>query len=544
MASSPGNVFDPSANLTSEEFRASDTARLETVPNSEGPAEAAMSLAADDNHLGHPRFARMLGHVGDFPDLGSLRLSFLFADLAFSILSLLLVSYVRAIFSFLPAHWGGLLARRPYRGSSDEFLAFLILYITLTLLTCHSVGLYDTREPRPLLDRGSSLLKAIGFSTALLVIFSRLSGFAALSPLAVTCTGLLNVGGFTAWRIWHRELVRHKTVTRKQVRNLLIIGNNTLAHRIAESIADNAHNGYAVVGLVRTNGRSDTKYDLQSKVRDLGDVSDLSRIARAHFVDEILIIPPFERDMVRRVLTKARRNRLDVNVVPELYEEICRSSLMDHVGEIPVMSLHREPIPANKLLVKRAIDIFLASILLILTSPLFLVIAIAIKLTSNGPAIYCARRVGKKGHKFLFYKFRTMIVGADQHKASLRSKNQRSGPFFKIKDDPRITPVGRVLRRFSLDELPQLWNVLKGDMSLVGPRPHPLDDYEQYKLEDLRRLDVLPGITGLWQVSSRKDPAFERNLALDLEYIERWSLWQDFVIMLKTVPAVLGAQGE
>ena len=544
MATSPGNVFDPEANLRTEEFLASKSADLEIVPTAEGAGEAAISLAGDDNHLGHPRFARMLGHVGDFPDMGSLQLSFLLADLAFSILNLLLVSYVRVMFSFLPPHWGGILARRPYRGNSDEFLAYLILYTTLTVLSCRSVGMYDTRAPRPLLERGSSLLKAIGFSTALLVIFARLSGFAALSPLAVTCTGALNVAAFTGWRIWHRELVRRKALSRKHVRNLIIIGNNKLAYKIADSLANNAQTGYAVVGLVTSNGQCGKPSASQTQVRELGDINDLSRIARAHFVDEILIVPPFERDMVRRLLTKARRNRLDVNVVPELYEEICRSSLMDHVGEIPVMSLHREPIPANKLLLKRALDVVLASILLILSSPLFLAIAIAIRLTSKGPVFYCALRVGKKGRKFLFYKFRTMVVDADRQKSALRSENQRSGPFFKITNDPRITRVGRWLRKVSLDELPQLWNVLKGDMSLVGPRPHPLDDYEHYKLEDLRRLDVLPGITGLWQVSSRKNPSFDKNLALDLEYIERWSLWQDFVIMLRTLPAVLLAQGE
>jgi exopolysaccharide biosynthesis polyprenyl glycosylphosphotransferase len=208
------------------------------------------------------------------------------------------------------------------------------------------------------------------------------------------------------------------------------------------------------------------------------------------------------------------------------------------------MSLHREPIPENKLFVKRVIDVVLSSIALIFASPILLAIAIAIRLDSRGPALYCAPRVGKKGRKFMFYKFRSMVIDAAEQKERLRAMNQRSGPFFKIQNDPRITRVGYWLRRTSLDELPQLWNVLKGDMSMVGPRPHPLDDFAQYQLEDLRRLDVLPGITGLWQVSARKDPSFDTNLALDLEYIDNWSPLQDFKILLRTVPAVFRASGE
>jgi len=151
--------------------------------------------------------------------------------------------------------------------------------------------------------------------------------------------------------------------------------------------------------------------------------------------------------------------------------------------------------------------------------------------------------VGKKGRRFRCYKFRTMVTNADQIKDSLRALNQRQGPCFKILEDPRITRVGRFLRHYSLDELPQLWNVLKGDMSLVGPRPHPVDDYARYELEHLRRLDMTPGITGLWQVTARGDPSFRANMALDVEYIERWSLWLDLKILIKTLSVVMEGNG-
>jgi lipopolysaccharide/colanic/teichoic acid biosynthesis glycosyltransferase len=179
-----------------------------------------------------------------------------------------------------------------------------------------------------------------------------------------------------------------------------------------------------------------------------------------------------------------------------------------------------------------------------LLSPILLLAGLTIKLDSKGPILYRAPRVGKKGRRFLCYKFRTMIPNADEVKSELRSQNERKGPFFKISNDPRMTRVGGFLRKYSLDELPQLWNVLKGDMSLVGPRPHPVDDFQCYSLEHFRRLDVTPGITCLWQLDARHDPSFEKALALDAQYIDHWSYLLDFKILLRTVPAVLKGSGR
>lgn len=192
---------------------------------------------------------------------------------------------------------------------------------------------------------------------------------------------------------------------------------------------------------------------------------------------------------------------------------------------------------------KRAVDVVLSAVGLVTLAPLFALIAAVIKFDSSGPVLYRADRVGRKRRHFTCYKFRTMVPQADAIKPQLRSLNQRSGAFFKIANDPRTTRFGRLLRRYSLDELPQLWNVLCGDMSLVGPRPHPPDDVEQYDLADFRRLDFIPGITGLWQVTARQDPSFQRCVDLDVEYIERWSLSLDFKILWRTVSAVLQGTG-
>jgi lipopolysaccharide/colanic/teichoic acid biosynthesis glycosyltransferase len=189
-------------------------------------------------------------------------------------------------------------------------------------------------------------------------------------------------------------------------------------------------------------------------------------------------------------------------------------------------------------------DVVLSTIVLVLLCPLMLVIAIAIKLESPGRVIYRSLRVGKRGREFDCYKFRTMVAGSDRLKKNLRRLNQRRGPFFKIADDPRLTRLGRFLRKYSLDELPQLWNVLKSDMSLVGPRPHPLDDIELYDPEHYSRLDVKPGLTGLWQVTARTDPKFETCILLDLGYIQNWSLLLDCKILIQTIPAVLAGEGQ
>ena len=193
---------------------------------------------------------------------------------------------------------------------------------------------------------------------------------------------------------------------------------------------------------------------------------------------------------------------------------------------------------------KRFFDIILSFLALILLSPLFLVIAIVIKMTSRGPVFFVQERVGYYGRSFLFYKFRSMYVDAEARKRALMEKNEsKDGVIFKMKNDPRITPVGRIIRKTSMDELPQLLNVLLGDMSLVGPRPPLPSEVQQYSLDDRKRLNVKPGITCIWQVSGRSDIPFKKQVELDKEYIKSQSLWNDFLVLLRTIPAILSGRG-
>ena len=334
-------------------------------------------------------------------------------------------------------------------------------------------------------------------------------------------------------------------VERGQGRNVLIVGAGPMGRKLATILEREHIDGRAVVGFL------DESEVVAGDV--LGRVKNLARIARREFVDEVILAIPDRHDLAKWVVREARRNRLNIRVVPDLYEDDCEPAhepghapglmALQYFGDVPVLTLHEEKAPASGLFWKRVLDITLSAVALLVAMPLLAAVAVLIKVASPGQVLYRARRVGLKGRRFICYKFRTMVSDADQLKDSLRADNERRGPCFKIAADPRITRVGQFLRRYSLDELPQLWNVLRGEMSMVGPRPHPLDDFEHYRLEHLRRLDVTPGITGLWQVTARRDPSFQRNMALDLEYIEHWSLGMDLWILWKTLFVVLHGSG-
>lgn len=323
-------------------------------------------------------------------------------------------------------------------------------------------------------------------------------------------------------------------------RNVLIVGAGTIGRKLAAILEAEHIDGRTVVGFLDDSER------VAGDV--LGRVKSLTWIARSEFVDEVILAIPERPDLARWVIREARRNRLNIRVVPDLYdpEQVQQADPrlgLEYFGDVPVLTLHEEIVRSSGLFWKRVLDIVLASAALLAAAPLMALIAALIKVASPGPLLYQAKRVGLKGRRFICYKFRTMVADADRLKDALRGYNERRGPCFKIAADPRITRVGQFLRRYSLDELPQLWNVLRGEMSMVGPRPHPIDDFEHYRLEHLRRLDVTPGITGLWQVTARRDPSFQRNMALDLEYIERWSLGMDLRILWKTLFVIMHGNG-
>lgn len=418
----------------------------------------------------------------------------------------------------------------------SQYAAFLLLYAAVILLFCQSQHLYRTVRTRTAMAEFLAVFKAIFFATLLLSMFIYFSGVRTVSRLVVGYAGALNLVTFVSWRLWKRQIVLRRAVKGIGTRNVLIIGAGRVGEALARHLEENKLLGYSFKGFL------DGNHSMHPKL--LGKIEDLSRVAQAEFIDEVFISIPSERELVKSVAADALRHHFAVKVVPELYDGLGWNAPITHVGTFPAMELHWEPIPSFGLFCKRVIDVVGSGLGLIILSPVMAAIRMGVRLDSQGPAIYSSLRVGKKGRKFVCYKFRTMVTNADEIKHGLRHLNERQGPTFKIANDPRMTRFGRFLRKYSLDELPQLWNVWKGQMSLVGPRPHPLDDYEQYELRHLRRLDVKPGITGLWQVSARQDPSFDTNMQLDLEYIEHWNLWMDMRILLKTLCVAVHGSGR
>ena len=412
----------------------------------------------------------------------------------------------------------------------------LFLYGALFILLGFSERLYHPETVQVAQRERLVLGKVVFWSTALVIAAVGWSGPHLISLTSLAASAPVDFLIMLAWRNYWRRAPTQQQRCGRDVRNVLIIGAGKVGRELAAHMTGDFASKRAVMGFLDDNEPTGGEVH--------GRVEDLARVVRTDFVDEIILTAPQPTEVARRVIRYARRNQIDIKVVPDLFGfEPDDPLVFERFGNIPVLTLREERLPTFCLFLKRTVDAVTAAMALIFATPLLAIVASLIKLESPGPVLYQAQRVGLKGRRFRCYKFRTMCVDADQQKDHLRKHNQRQGPFFKMIDDPRITRTGRFLRRYSLDELPQLWNVVRGEMSLVGPRPHPLDDFERYDLGDLQRLDVPPGLTGLWQVTARRDPSFERSLALDLEYIRSWTLWRDFQILYRTVSVVLRGSG-
>ncbi len=418
-------------------------------------------------------------------------------------------------------------------GAPVSLLGIALLHAALITLLGDTEGLHTGSND--LRSQARILGKSALWATTLMCCVYGLQG-ASWATSGLFCgAGVLHFGALWAWR-WQSAKQSRRAQLGGDVRNVLIVGAGGVGRRVALYLEQHPEAGRRVSGFLDNEG------PLGNAV--IGRVSDLARLARKGFVDEVILAAPQERGLTTRVLREARRLRLDLEIVPDLFGCEAAGTQVERVGDFPIICLHTERLPAAELILKRVVDVAGAGLALTVLSPLLAAITGFIKLDSRGHVLYCAPRVGRKGRPFRCYKFRTMVSDADALKGNLRRNNQRSGPCFKIADDPRITRLGRFLRRYSLDELPQFWNVVKGDMSLVGPRPHPVDEFASYEIEHLARLDVTPGITGLWQVTARRDSSFQRGMELDREYIRTWSLRSDLRILLKTFLAVVQGSGE
>jgi exopolysaccharide biosynthesis polyprenyl glycosylphosphotransferase len=416
--------------------------------------------------------------------------------------------------------------------------AFLLLYSGLIILFCNTQKLYSGLQFHSSKEETIAVTRAVALASILLTTFIYASGLKTISRFVETLTILLSLVAIAGFRYLRRRRLQRAAADGLICRNVLIVGTGVTAQALYRHLQKHRYLGYVAAGFVTTDAdEGNSTHNVLGSMRNLGE------IARAQFIDEI-IISTDNRPAAKLAIAGARACGLSVRVIPDLYDGLAWGAPFEYVGPFPTICLHQKQIPAFALMIKRGIDIILSVAGLLVLSPLIAAIALAIKLDSPGPVFYTADRVGRKGGRFGCHKFRTMIRDADNMLAQLQHLNERDGILFKISNDPRITRLGRFLRKYSLDELPQLWNVVKGDMSLVGPRPPIAAEVRQYELDHLKRLDVKPGITGLWQVEARTNPSFASYIALDMEYVDRWDLLLDVRILLKTAAVVVAGTGR
>ena len=352
---------------------------------------------------------------------------------------------------------------------------------------------------------------------------------------------LLRVGVLIALRFFR--------VRGKNFRNLLIVGTGEQARKLYLEIVRQPELGVRVAGFIRITAQSPVEhsevYDLP--VRVIADEQGFEAVLKKYAIDEVLCTDVITSlSAIRELAQIAVEEGVQVTLAADLFSLEIFHSDISYFGSTPLIHYHPAPADVDSpgLLVKRIMDLTVATVLVTVLSPLLLVVAALIKFESSGPVFFKQRRVGLNGRTFVLLKFRSMVADAEAMLDELRIKNEMRGPVFKLQNDPRITRVGRILRRYSIDELPQLINVLKGDMSLVGPRPPLPDEVSHYLRKQRRRLSMRPGLTCTWQVSGRnKIPDFEEWARLDLEYIDNWSLTTDLKLLLKTIPAVLSGEG-
>jgi exopolysaccharide biosynthesis polyprenyl glycosylphosphotransferase len=408
-----------------------------------------------------------------------------------------------------------------------------------TMLLFNIYNLYRTQREITILEEILSVWKVIMFSslsTGAIVFFSKTITLS--KPIYVINFILLSIM-LAGWRTIKRRVIRYLIVRGYDNFNVLIVGAGNAGKKLADEIDQRPYLGFKIVGFLDDDKEKQTT----NGYKVLGGISEFAKIAQQNFVDEVLVTIPGAREKISQLIRQSKLLNVSLKIIPDQFDSSIHHLNGSTIGYIPVLEYIDKKIHGTEMATKRIMDLVLSGIGLILLLPLFIILVILIKMDSKGPAFYVSKRYGKKGRIFNFYKFRSMVVNAASMLSRLKDKNEADGPIFKMKNDPRITRIGRFIRKYSLDELPQLWNVFKGDMSIVGPRPLPLDQVENSDLKQLKRLGIKPGITGLWQVRGRSDASFRRLIRWDDWYIKNWSLGLDLRILAQTFPVVLKGKG-
>jgi exopolysaccharide biosynthesis polyprenyl glycosylphosphotransferase len=419
--------------------------------------------------------------------------------------------------------------------NSYNYAADVLPFAALVMLLLFAGdGLYRQRNLRP---GAAQILGSLFKVTAVTLIFALVEGERFNSYYVFWATfivaSLLIVG---ARMLYDRLDDRIETAFHRE-RRAVIVGTNRQIEAVADALSRTPVRRIRPVGFITLEARA------ENGLRDLGSIATIED----HFdeIDEVIIADPtFPAEEMVMLVDRCHRGGVHLRVAPTTME-ILRADVAEFMpGEtLPLFEIKPPVFEGAPFIVKRIFDIIVSLMLIVLVSPLLLVLAAAVKLTSRGPAFFLSPRPGLGGESFNCIKFRTMVTNADALQDELEELNEADGAIFKIREDPRLTSIGSFMRRWSFDELPQLFNVLKGDMSLVGPRPLPWRDYERLDEWHKKRYLVLPGLTGLWQVSGRSELEFDDLVRLDFHYIERWSVFLDIVILLRTIPAVIARHG-
>jgi exopolysaccharide biosynthesis polyprenyl glycosylphosphotransferase len=434
-----------------------------------------------------------------------------------------------------------------FPGGLAEFLAIRVTLKNAVLLLGFVIfwpvlfsfaGLYDSRLVRDRREEAVTATVAVSLGSVAALLMPLFSNAGTFSPILVVCFWAAAV----PTTLLSRQLIRAATARATALQDVLIIGSGPRAYKLFRDIEGDVGCGYNMLGFVDSNDNVEL-----DEIRDrlIGRLDELETILVATAVDEVLIALPVRScyEQIEEVIQTCERIGVECKYLADMFENRVARPRYEPAGEVPVIALRMVQSDV-RLMAKRLIDLVGATLGLVALAPLLLIIAGLIKMTSPGPVLFRQKRYGKNRRLFAMYKFRTMVAEAETLQITLEHLNEAQGPVFKIRDDPRVTWIGRFLRRTSLDEIPQLINVLRGEMSLVGPRPLPTRDVHRFTESSLmRRFSVLPGLTCLWQISGRSELGFDSWVALDLEYIDGWSLSLDFRILLRTLPAVIRGEG-
>ena len=406
-------------------------------------------------------------------------------------------------------------------------------------------GAYRSRRTSGLKDEALLVGKIVLGGTVLLTILVYGLRLDFISRPFLPLFAVLNTLFLVVERLTIRIVARRVRARGYNYRTVVIIGDTPRARSMARLIHDHPWWGLKLLGLVRERPASSEAGTTAGGLPVLGSLEDFPTILTSLPVDEVILaVDRGDVDQLEDVFLMCEEMGVKTRLILDFFPHVFAKVELEEFDGTPLLTFSTTPAETGALLVKRAVDVGLALLLGIVCLPLAALLALLIKLTSHGPVLFRQVRCGLSGRPFTFYKLRTMTEDAEERLAEVAHLNEHDGPVFKSSHDPRVTAFGRFLRRFSLDEIPQLWNVLKGEMSLVGPRPPLPDEVARYEKWQRRRLSMKPGLTGLWQVSGRSDlPSFDQWMELDLAYIDNWSLTLDAKILLRTIPTVLSGRG-